>query len=130
MIMCVMLAMLFGCKTKYITIPEYHTEYAVRTDTLMRVDSLVRHDSVSVMVSGDTIRIERYFYRDETRYLYRTKTDTLLRSDTIRVPYPVERTVSAWERTYDRIGRWALWSLAGTVFGYTVVWLIRKKMLR
>ena len=49
-----------GCKTKeYIKIPEYHTEYIVRTDTVAKTDSIYMKDSVHVFQKGDTVVISK-----------------------------------------------------------------------
>ena len=59
-------------------------------------DSIHVKDSVLVIVKGDTVTEFRY------KYVYRdkAKTDTLYvsRTDTIRVPYPVEAKLTKWQR--------------------------------
>ena len=59
-------------------------------------DSIHVKDSVLVIVKGDTVTEFRY------KYIYRdkAKTDTLYvsRTDTIRVPYPVEAKLTKWQR--------------------------------
>ncbi|WP_234367677.1 hypothetical protein [Parabacteroides pacaensis] len=75
---------------------------------------------------GDTVFIDRW------RYLYKDRlvTDTLLVNDTIRVPYPVEKELTRWQKTKMDVGGWAIGMLSGIALlgiGYVVVWLIRKK---
>ena len=48
MVLLLLLAMLTSCKTRYVTVPEYHKEYINRTDTFLRSDTLFRLDSVVV----------------------------------------------------------------------------------
>ena len=79
---------LASCKTKYVTVPEYHKEYIVRSDTVARVDSVLLHDSVFVYNVGDTIVINKVMYRDRVKNVYKTRTDTILKRDSI--PYKVE----------------------------------------
>ena len=59
-------------------------------------DSIHVKDSVLVIVKGDTVTEFRY------KYIYRdkAKTDTayVSRTDTIRVPYPVEAKLTKWQR--------------------------------
>lgn len=43
---------LVSCRTKYVSVPEYHTEYKVRTDSFIKRDSVWVHDSVSVWMKG------------------------------------------------------------------------------
>lgn len=125
--LCVV-ALLLGCAhTKYVTVPEYHTEYVSRTDSVLRIDTIMRHDSVSVMMVGDTVRIDRYLWRDNIRYRYVVKSDTILMTDSVRVPYPVERQLTKWERRFMGIGKMAVGGMvvAGIIF---IIWLSKRKI--
>lgn len=97
-------AFLFSsCKTKYVAVPEYHNVYVEKRDTLTRVDSIYEKDSVLVMISGDTVTTykTKILYRDRWRekIVYRDSVKT----DSIRVPYPVEKPVSKWQRAKDSV---------------------------
>ena len=94
----VAMALLCGCKTQYVTVPEYHTEYVYRTDSVTLRDSIWQHDSVYVMKNGDTITTikTKTIYRDRWRDVVRV--DSFIKTDSIRVPYPVERQLSRWEQ--------------------------------
>ena len=98
-------ALLTGCKTKYIPVPEYHEVVVHHADTLLRVDSVQLRDSVIIRVQGDTIVQEVWRWRDrvkhDTRIVYRDS----IRVDSVRVPYPVERKQTAWERTMQNVGK-------------------------
>ena len=90
----------------------------------------VKHDSVYLnkivkdsvlIVKGDTITEYRYKYI----YQYKDRTDTLYftKTDTIRVPYPVERPLTRWEKLKDKAGGIVLFVLTITliiVFGKLV----------
>lgn len=98
------LSLLTGCRqVKYVPVE------TVRFDTTyinkVQRDSVVRYDSVYVREKGDTVWLEkfRYVYRDKWR------TDTLYvnRTDSVRVPYPVERELGRWERVKMELGGWA-----------------------
>ena len=113
MIALMMLGLFAGCKsTKYVTVPEYHTEYIVRSDTVAKVDSVTVRDSVFVYHNGDTIVINKVMYRDRVRNVYKTRTDTLLRRDSVNVPYPVEKQLTKAERRYLAVGKYACKALA------------------
>jgi hypothetical protein len=73
------------------------TEYKVRTDTLTQKDSIYLRDSIWVEKSGDTVTTykTRYVYQD--RWRDRVARDTIIKTDSIQVPYPVERKLSRWE---------------------------------
>ena len=76
-----------SCKTVYVPVPgETKTEYIY---TESRDTSYIR-DSVYIkeVQKGDTVRITEY--RDRYRFRYITTTDTIVRVDSVAVPYPVE----------------------------------------
>lgn len=100
----VLLVMLTGCKTKYVSVPEYHTQYVVRTDSVEKWDSIYLHDSTYIYKVGDTVSV--YVYRDKFKYKYldRIHIDTLMKTDSIRVPYPVEKRLTKWERVKMETG--------------------------
>ena len=78
-----------SCKTKYVSVPEYHNVYVEKHDTLMTRDSIYQKDSVYMWMQGDTIWKEKFsvLYKDRWRdkIVYRAST----RVDSIRVPMPV-----------------------------------------
>ena len=95
-----------GCKTKeYIKVPEYHTEYIVRTDTVAKTDSVYLKDSVFVHQKGDTVMISKVAYRDSYHNIYKVKLDTIFRHDSIEVPVPCERTLTKSEQRLMTLGR-------------------------
>ena len=102
-----------GCTgTRYVAVPEVHTEVQTREvhDTLLSMQW--RTDSVVVMMKGDTVYHERWrvLYRD--RWKTSARTDTLVRVDSVRVPMPVERQLTKWERVKMDVGGWALGGLS------------------
>lgn len=118
MITLAALAMLSSCKTKYVTVPECHTQYVVRGDTLWMRDSILVHDSASVEIVGDTVRTFKFLYRDRYKYIYRNKVDTTIVRDSI--PYAVPVKV---EKVRD-VGKW--WFVIAMIFFLsttTLVWI-------
>ena len=101
-------ALLTGCKTKYIPVPEYHEIVVHHADTLLRVDSVQLRDSVIIRVQGDTITQEVWRWRDRVKYDTRIVYRDSVRVDSVRVPYPVERKQTAWERTMQNVGKLSL----------------------
>ena len=118
-----------SCKTKYVTVPEYHKEYINRTDTFLRSDTLFRLDSVVIRQQGDTTVIEKIRWQNRFVNVYKVKTDTIMKSDSIRVPYPVERKLSKWQQLRLDFGGWAM---GGTVVAivFIIIWLVRRKVFR
>jgi hypothetical protein len=92
------LGLLTSCKTKYVTVPEYHTEYVYRTDSIQLRDSIYMKDSIYIIKNGDTVTTYKikYVYRD--RYRDVVKVDSFIKTDSIRVPYPVEKEISLFKK--------------------------------
>lgn len=101
----VALLSLVGCKTKYVSVPEFHTEYIVKTDTFAKVDSVYLKDSVFVYHNGDTVIINKVAYRDRYHNIYKVSVDTIFKRDSISVPYPTERTLTKNEQRLMTLGR-------------------------
>lgn len=94
-----------SCKTKYVSVPEIHTEYITRVDTTVRRDSVYLKDSVYVERKGDTMYINKTLYRDRYHDIYKVKTDTIVKRDSMNVAYPVEKEMSRSERLFVAMGK-------------------------
>lgn len=96
---CGVIGMLTSCRSvKYVPVPEYHTEYKVKTDSFVKRDSVWVKDSVWLWMKGDTVYKEHWHTKYKDRYVYRNMADTVMKTDSVRVPYPVERELSRWEK--------------------------------
>ncbi|EFA42992.1 hypothetical protein HMPREF0645_2628 [Hallella bergensis DSM 17361] len=98
LVITVCVACCTSCKTKYVTVPEYHTRYTHNTDTFLRSDTTLIRDSVIIRTQGDTTIVEKIRWRDRIIKVYKIKTDSVIQRDSIRVPYPVEESLSKWEQ--------------------------------
>ena len=90
--------MLTSCRTQYVPIPEIHTMTVEKHDTLLRLDSIFQRDSVIMRMQGDTVCKEKYIIRYRDRIVGKTVYRDSVKVDSVRVPYPVERKLNAWER--------------------------------
>lgn len=109
-----------SCKTVYVPVPgETKTEYIYKES---RDTSYIR-DSVYIkeVQKGDTVRITEY--RDRYRFRYITTTDTIVRVDSVAVPYPVE--VEKIEYRTRGIVKLMAWLGLGALIGF-VIWLVLK----
>ena len=96
--------LLVGCKQV-----EYIPVESVVKDTIYResvkVDSVIQTDSVFLHIhtKGDTVYSEKVkvLYRD--RYKYERDTIYLHRTDTIKVPIPIEHEATMWEKIEDSV---------------------------
>ena len=87
-----------SCSPKTIYVPDVHYEYITKTDTFIKIDSVNIKDSVYVTQKGDTVRIERWRVEYRDRWREKIVRDTIIRTDTISVPYPVEKKLTIKER--------------------------------
>lgn len=130
MVIGVILLSFTGCKTKeYIKVPSVRTEYVYRTDTFAKLDSIYMKDSVYVFQKGDTVFHNKVVYWDRYHNIYKAKTDTIIKTDSVAVPYPVERQLTKNEQRLMSLGRCYiafLFILAACAIGFTL-WYRNKK---
>ena len=104
--------MIVSCRSvKYVPVETVKTD-SVYVNKVQR-DSIRLQDSIFVFVKGDTVRIEKY------KYLYRDRVvvDTVYKAqcDTIRVPYPVEKPLTRWQKWKLDLGGFAMAAIVITV---------------
>ena len=113
-IILLILAICFvSCRTQYIPVESVRTEYKTRDS--IRFDSIYQRDSVYMLVKDDTIYQYRYMYL--YRYLTTNRTDTILKHDSIPIPYPVEKQLSRWQTIKMELGGWAF----GIIILFTLI---------
>lgn len=114
-----------SCKTKYVSVPEYHTEYITKTDSFTQRDSIFVKDSIYMWMQGDTIYKEKFsiIYKDKWRDRYLC--DTIIKTDSVRVPYPVEKQLTKWQQIKLDIGEWVMVALALALIALVVI-IVRK----
>ncbi len=111
-----------SCRTQYIPVETVRTEYKARDS--IRVDSIYNQDSIYVLVKGDTVYQYRYKYLYKYQYLNRT--DTMIKIDSVQVPYPVEKQLSRWQAIKIELGGWAFGAII--VFALVIaIWLVRSR---
>lgn len=123
LVIIIALLALCGCRsTRYVPVESVRTEYRDRDVERLVTDTA--HDTRLVWVKGDTVvdirreeRIRRVEIHD-TCYIERT--------DSVQVPYPVERRLNKWEQTKQDVGGYAIVALA-VVVCIAVVWLIKTR---
>lgn len=99
-----MLLLLTGCRQVdfvpfEISVRDTVIHERVRVDSVMQTDSVFFH----IHTVGDTVFSEKtkVVYRD--RFSLKHDTVFLSRTDTIKVPTPIEHKATAWERIVDRL---------------------------
>lgn len=111
---------LSSCQSiKYVPVETIRTEYKTRDS--IRFDSIYNRDSIYVLVKGDTVY--QYKYKYLYKYQYINKTDTVIRVDSVQVPYPVEKQLSRWQSLKMEIGGWAFGVIIVMALAF-VGWLV------
>lgn len=122
-----LLPLLAGC-----TRVQYVPVESVRTDSVFVyrnvTSALTIKDSVYIDKTRDTVRVVTYKYVGE-RY---SKTDTVYinKTDSVAVPYPVERELGKWEQAKMDYGGKAIGLLAVAVFVTIYYGLRRYKIIK
>lgn len=110
---------MFSCKgsERIVEVPVTKIEYKDRVKE--KVDSVYIHDSTYMYVDSDTIYVYQYrnVYRDK---IYRD-TVSVVRVDSIAVPYPIERELTFWEKAQMNISK-----IFFIVFGFVVLFWLAK----
>ncbi len=89
---------------KSVPVETVKTEYKTRDS--IRFDSIYEHDSIFLFVKGDTVYKKKYRYK--YRYLTINKTDTVMLTDSVQIPYPVEKQLTRWQQMKIELGGWAV----------------------
>lgn len=132
--MAVCIWLLFGCSPKVITVPEYHYERHNTTDTVMMRDSILReHNTIiseadSSMLADLGIRLQQgerailVLRKELERALSQQKEvvhDTIVKLDSIRVAYPVEKQLTKWQQFKQDVASW----LFAIIVALVIAWL-------
>jgi hypothetical protein len=97
--------LLLSCKSiQYVPVEKVVTEYKTNTVHDSVYLEVLKHDSVIVEKLGDTVVISKWhtLYKDKLKEVIRI--DTLIKIDSVQVPYPVERKLTKWEQTKMNVG--------------------------
>ena len=123
-----LLAMMFAVCMSSCQSVKYIPVETTRTDsiynTIYQRDSIYVRDSVYIIERGDTV----YQYRYKYMFVDKMKHDTIYieRVDSIRIPYPVEKELSRWEKIKVELGGWAFGILIASV-SFIVIWITYKR---
>lgn len=116
-----------GCTTtRYVPVPSVSVD-SVYVDRWLR-DSVYLKDSVFVnqWTQGDTVFVDkvvtRYKYKDRLRH----DTVAVVRVDSVRVPYPVEKQLTKWEE-FKHGFQWFFIGVVIAAVSWVVVWLMKKQ---
>lgn len=114
--------LLSGCtRTVYEPVESVRTEYRDRVVERLVADTVA--DTRLIFIKGDTILDIRE--KERTHRVEIHDTLKVIVADTIRVPYPVERQLSRWEKAKMDFGGLALGAL-GVTLCFIIAWLAKR----
>ena len=146
MFLLLVVSLFISCSPRVVTVPEYHTVYVNRTDTFFRVDSVVHNtntiireanESDSVMLAEYGIKLKdnerlllllRSEIHKATSEKQESHTDTVIKNDSVRVPYPIEKKLTRWEQAKIDMGGWMVGIIIAAVVSFIIYWLRRKRI--
>ena len=115
-----------SCRSvQYVPLENIRTECKTRDS--IQVDSIYNQDSIYVFVKGDTVYQYRYKYL--YKYQYINRADTVIKTDSVQVPYPIEKQLSRWQSIKMELGGWAF----GLVIAFVliiIVWLVYRTKIK
>ena len=134
------IAFLAGCKTKYVTVPEYHETYVSRTDTVWKTDS-VKDVQISIIQEVDSAYLHKigiinppekaYLIQNSqnkevSKSLIEHTTDTILKVDSVPKIIIKEKELSKWQHLKMDAGVAAICIAAALLLLFLLKLLIRK----
>ena len=114
--------MMASCRTEYIPIE------SVRYDSIyfakMQKDSIYIQDSIYIKEKGDTVFVDKFKYI--YKYINIQDTCFIEKTDSILIPYPIERKLTWWERKTKNLGDWIVELIIIFILYRLLGWLIKK----
>lgn len=115
-------ALFSGCRSiQYVPVETVHTDTLYQK--VVQRDSIHIHDSVTIREKGDTVMIEHW----RTQWRDRLLRDTIYRSrtDSVQVPYPVEKQLTKWQQVCIDYGKLTMGATVLLVI-FLIVWIVRR----
>ena len=108
-----------------IAVPITNTKIEYRDRFLY--DSIYVHDSIFTLIKGDTV----YIYKNKETNRLVNKTDTIIKTDTIKVPVEITKTVTKAETHIKEVNKLYWWqkilmSIGGIVFVLIIIYIVLK----
>lgn len=127
-VVCVLIAivtlLLCGCRTQYVPVETIKEVYITKHDSITLRDSIWQHDSVYVAMKGDTLLVEKW----RTKYVEHlrdvVRVDSFIKTDSIQVPYPVERKLNRWEQVCIDYGKIMIGATVVTFIAFVVLLIL------
>jgi hypothetical protein len=130
--------LLSGCKSvQYIPVEKVKTEYKSKTDTITKIDSIFSEKETIIREADSSliIKLGLKLKANERAVLIlqkelekkiskesESKTDTIIKVDSVQIPYPVEKKLTKWEKVKMDMGGFAIGLLV--VLGLLIIMIV------
>lgn len=111
----VLLTVFTSCSTKYVPVTSVKTETKYIDRLVQNHDSIYMHDSVFSFAKGDTVFVNRLSYKYRDRYVFHTDSLNYVKIDSVRVPYPIERELTKWQKVKQETGGYVIAILSAVI---------------
>ena len=126
-LMAIAAALLIMCCscTRTVYVPQTSVQKDSIYLTQYKRDSIYLHDSVLIHSKADTLIVEKW----HTKLVKLVESDTLYieRNDTISEPYPVEKPLTYWQKSFMSIGKVSLGVWFGILMALLIYFVIKRK---
>ncbi len=121
--------LLTSCRSvKYVPVESVRTETKYIDKLVQKHDSIYLHDSISSYVKGDTVFLNKFRTKYVNKYIFGTDSVYFNKTDSIRVPYPVEKQLTRWQKVEMNTGRITIIALIVLVLSSGVYVLVKYKV--
>lgn len=134
-------ALFSGCRsTQYVPVETVRTEYLHSTDTVKEKDSTYR-EKETIIREADSAMIAKLGLKlkDNERAILilqkelekqinsksESKTDTVIKTDSVQVPYPVEKQLTKWQQVCIDYGKLTMGATIILVI-FIIIWIVRR----
>lgn len=132
-----------GCRSiRYVPVETVKTEYISHTDTVLRTDSIIKEkntiireaDSSLIALLGiqlknneKAILVLQKELQKQINKQAEYKTDTIIKVDSIQVPYPVEKQLTKWQQMKMNVGGLAIVLCIIGIVSVVVGFILKRK---
>ena len=135
---------LTGCSPRVVTVPEYHYEHHHTTDSVFQIDSITKEKNTIIREADSTMLAELgirlrdgerailVLRREVERLMNQQREivhDTVVKVDSISVPYPVEKQLTRWQSLKMEAGGYLLALLIILVIVFAVVLIVKRGVI-
>jgi len=125
----VFMMLLTSCRSvKYVPVESVRTETKYIDKLVQKHDSIYLHDSIYSYIKGDTVFWNKYRTKYVNKYIFGTDSIYLNKTDSIHVPYPVEKQLTKWQKVEINTGKITIIALIVLVISSGVYILVKYKV--